>query len=125
MKIPKYSKPYPPWPLVAGQAPYEIMFLFGHFQHWATIHYLILLALFIPYLLIIISWFIRQRQEEKILKELLKNLNMDTLEALKTFLGDFIITTKPTPRHNKPNKSKQASSTCKKSKMKRGKKHEN
>lgn len=125
MKIPKYSKPYPPWPLVVGQAPYEIMFLVGQFQHWATIHYLILLAFFLPYLIIIISWFIRQRQEEKILKELLEDLDVDTLEALKTFLGDLVITTKSTPHHNKTSKSMQASSTCKKSNMKRGKKHEN
>lgn len=119
---------YPPWRLVVGQVPYDIVFVIGQIHRWDLEQYLIFFFFFLPYLLMVISWFIRQRKQEKIVNSLLKDLNIDTLEALETFLGDLKISTKDSkrsPSKRKTSMSKKASSTGKKANKKRGKKHEN
>lgn len=118
---------YPPWRLIFGQVPYDIVFVIGQIQRWGLEQYLIFFFFFLPYLLIVISWFIRQRKEEEIIDSLLKDLNFDTLEALKTFLGDLKVKTKGSkrsPSKSKTSIGKKASSTGKKANKKRGKKHE-
>lgn len=118
---------YPPWRLIFGQVPYDIVLVIGQIQRWGLEQYLIFFFFFLPYLLIVISWFIRQRKEEEIVDSLLKDLNFDTLEALKTFLGDLKVKTKGSkrsPSKSKTSIGKKASSTGKKANKKRGKKHE-
>lgn len=134
MKEKKPDNLYPPWRLIAGQVPYDILIIIDQIQHWDSQQpwnlqqHLIFFILFIPYLIMVLSWFIRQRKEERIMESLLTDLDINTLKALKTFLGDLELETKDSKHSHSQNKtstSKKASSTGKKANKKRGKKNEN
>lgn len=101
------NNPYPPW-LLFGQAPYTIFTIMGVVQNWSWKQFLILGGLYFPYLLFIISWFIRQRKQERIIQKLLDKDDVDNLEITNNpIVGDIRYSTRPS------SKSKKSSSKSK------------
>lgn len=73
------TSPRPPW-LFLGHTPYLLFSFIGIIQSWGWKHFLTLGVFYLPYLLCIISWFIRQRKQEKILSQLLKREDIEDME---------------------------------------------
>ena len=102
------ANPFPPW-LFAGNILYTIALIFGAVKQWTIEYFLVLGLLYLPILICTISFFIRQRKQEKLLDDFLKNNLFDSLELNNNpILGDL-----------KGSKDKHLSNSQKKKKKKR------
>lgn len=100
------SKPYPPWMFV-GHTPYLILVITGIIQSWGWKQFLILGGFYLPYALCIISWFARQRKQEKLLQKLLEREDIDTLEIENNpIIGSLKFSTRSSLPQKTSNKNK-------------------
>ena len=83
------ANPFPPW-LFAGNILSTIGLIFGAVKQWNIEYFLVLGLLYLPILICTISFFIRQRKQENLLKHLLEDDIFDSLELNNNpILGDL------------------------------------